>query len=323
MGMTPNEQMLAQATFQKADLELANLQVNGGYLQPAQAKEFFKLLIKKSVLLPMVTTVTMEAHTREVDTIRFSGQVLRGAAFRAPLPKDERAAPDTGKVTLNSQLLKGEIRLGEEVVEDNIEQGRFLTTVQDLMAEAVARDSETLLLNGDTVTLPADPLYTLLKVLDGIRKLATTNLVNAAGAKLERPLLKTMFKTMPDEYAYDKAKLRFLAPRNCVVDYVDSLAQRATVLGDRYVQENVPPTAFGIPVEEVPLLPETLGIGSNYADAFLLDPKNIQWGIWRKAKFASQHDIVAGEYITVVSMRVAVQYAHEPAVVKAHSVLAA
>lgn len=57
-GITDNRTILA-----KADLALADLIADGGYLQPAQAAKFMRILIKQSKLLGM-TSVVSSPRTR-------------------------------------------------------------------------------------------------------------------------------------------------------------------------------------------------------------------------------------------------------------------
>ena len=61
------------------------------------------------------------------------------------------------------------------MLEDSIERGELRQTIMEMMAEAISRDMEEVLINGDT--LSADPF---LAVMDGVLKQTTSNIVDAA-----------------------------------------------------------------------------------------------------------------------------------------------
>ena len=110
--------------------------------------------------------------------------------------------------------------------------------------------------------------------------------------------------------------MRFVTSFDSETDYRDSLADRATAVGDRFLLEGVPATYSGIPMVGVPVFPENLGGGNDETEMLLLDPKNVNVGFWRRIEWESDKDIVAGELIIVVSLRMDVKFAFEPAVVK-------
>ena len=295
----------------KADLALSDLLTDGGALQPAQAVRFLRVAIKEQALLPIASVPTMKAFKQQIDKIRFAGRVLRAGESAKALSEADRSKPDLSKVELDAQLFKAEVRLDNEVLEDSIERNQFGNTVMQELGKAVGRDMEEVVINGDTAS--ADPF---LAKLDGILKAATSNVVDASSAKLNKTLLKRAVKAMPDEFLKDRRQMRFITSNDAEADYADSLADRATNLGDAQIQQQAQVGYRGIPVVPVPLYPEDLGGGSDSTNVIFTDPKNITVGVWRKITMETDKDISAGEMIIVATLRFDVKYAVEDAVVK-------
>lgn len=296
----------------KADLALADLTTGGGLLQPAQANKFMRVLIREAKLMKAATVVPMRSPKQIIDKIRFGGRVLRRGKSATALTQAERAKPDLSNVELDASLFKAEVHLDNEVLEDSIEGGSLRQTIMTTLGEAIARDMEDILVNGDTASTDD-----FLSVFDGILKQATSNLVTVSPtASLTKVILRDMLKTMPNEFLRNKRLMSFFTSTDAQIDYAESLASRDTVLGDRFHMEDVPPAFSGVKVVDIPLFPEDLGAG-NETNALLLDPKNIQVGIWRRIKVETDKDISAGVLVIVATLRFDVKYAIEDAVVKA------
>lgn len=300
--------------IQKADLALSDLTTGGGILNPVQAEQFMRLLIKQSVLMRMATVVPMKAPKMNVPKIKFGSRVLRPGAEGTAVSAGNRVKPDLSYVDLDAKLFKAEVRLTDEQLEDNIEQGTFKETIIQLLSEAVARDMEDVVINGDTTS--GD---TTLAVLDGVLKKATTNVVDlgAGGVNISSTVFKTMLKTMPAEYLRDRTRLKYLASVDGEITYRDSLGARATAAGDKNLLENAPTLYAGVAVEPIPLFPENLGGTTDRTIALLLDPKNIYVGIWRQIRIEQWRDVSEGVTKICASLRFDVELADEPAVVKA------
>jgi HK97 family phage major capsid protein len=200
MSYTDNRTIL-----QKADLALADLTAGGGILKPAQAQKFMRLLIKDSPLMRLATVVPMQSPKQQISKIKFGSRVLRPGQEATALTPAERSAPDLSQVELDAKLFKAEVRLSDEVLEDSIERGELRQTIMEMMAEAISRDMEEVLINGDT--LSADPF---LAVMDGVLKQATSNIVDAAATPIAKDLLRDMLKTLPSEHLRDKKAMRFM-----------------------------------------------------------------------------------------------------------------
>ena len=310
MGYLSNRTIL-----EKADLALADLTAGGGILKPAQAQKFMRLLIKESVLMKMATVVPMASPKQQISKIKFGSRILRPGQEGTALGVADRTKPDLTQAELDAKLFKAEVRMSDEVLEDSIERGELRQTLMEMMADAIARDMEDVAINGDTAS--PDPF---LATLDGLLKQARSNVVDAAGTPLSKDLLRDLLKTLPSEYLRDKKALRFLTSVDADLGYRNTLADRATSAGDRFLEDDTPVLYSGVPVQPVPLWPESLGAGSDQTSVVLCNPKNVHVGIWRQIRLESDRDISEGTLKIVATLRFDVQYAEEPGVAKAINV---
>ena len=307
---TPNRTIMA-----KADMEVSDLIADGGYLASEQAEQFIVDMIKESVLLRLVTVQGLKSHTKLIDTVGIAGRVLRPGTSGHALAAADRVKPTTDQVTLTTNLMKAEIRLNDEVLEDNIENGNFKKTVMAMMAEHASLDMDDLLANGDTTS--ADPL---LALFNGMIASAVTHTVNAGVVPIAKSMLKDAIKSMPSQYNRLKKNQRFLTSEDAQIDYHDYLADRATGLGDTKVTDDSPDQYGNRAILGVPVFPDDLGIANNCTNILLLDPKNALWGMWRQIRVETDRDITTGEWIMVTSLRAGFQYREEDAVVKVTNV---
>lgn len=314
--MTQNANMTDnRVLLRKADLALSDLTTDGGLLQPAQAMKFMRILVLESKILGMGTVVPMRSQKQLIEKIRFGSRILRAGNEATALVSGDRAKPDLSKVELDAQLFKAEVRLDNEVLEDSIERGQLRQTIMELMGEAIARDMDEVVIQGDTAS--GDPF---LAKFDGMLKQATSNIVDAAGSTTNKNVMNDAIKTLPHEFLRDRKNLRFLTSINSEQDYRDSLAERATIGGDKWLTDNSPVMYSGVPVEAIPLFPEHLGAGSNFTNMIFTDPKNLNVGIWRNIKLETDKDVSAGVLIIVASLRFDFKYAEQLAAVKVTNV---
>ncbi len=309
--------MLSNETLlQKADAALADLSAGNGLLLPAQAQKFLRVLIDEAVLLKLSTVVGMKSPKQHIERMKFGSRILRAGEEARALPQADRAKPDLANVELDAQLFKAEVRLNNEVLEDSIERGELRQTIMQLMAERIATDMDEILVRGDT--LSGDPF---LAKFDGLLKQITSHTYDHLDTTTNRTLWKNMLKTMPSPFLRNKKMLRFLTSIDSEIDYRDALADRATPnVGDRFVEEDAPSMYSGVPVISVPLFPENIGTGSHCTSAVLIDPKNINVGIWRDIRVETDKLVSEGVLIIVATLRFDMKLAVEEASVKANNV---
>lgn len=300
----------------RADLALADLTANGGVLDPEHQNSFFRKIIDEPTVIKQVRHHQMSAPQMKIPKIGFGSRVLRVApgaggtggaqdsgANTRHLAAADRVKPDFGQVNLETTEYIAEIHIHDDLLEDNIERDAMADTIMTLLAERIALDLEELLIKGDTASGDA-----YLASADGILKLATSNVVNAASAPVSVNVFNDMKKAMPTRFRRNLNALRFLNSMNVESDYRVQVASRGTDLGDATLLGNAPLPVLGIPLQGVALMPEANGL--------LLDPKNVIWGLQRNVRIERDRDIRARSWIVVVTMRLAIAIEEVDAVVK-------
>ncbi len=308
-----------QEYIEKADMAVANL-TSGGLLQPDQAKEFIEIMVEESTLLTKARTFTMKAPSMELSQLGFTGRLLHAAVEGRALPLADRSTPELAKTTLTTKEVVGEVDIPYSVVEDNVINGSFVPYVMDAMGKAAARDVEDLAINGDTTS--TDPY---LAQFNGFLALATSRVINAGGVRLTKTPLKQAVQTMPSRFLRRGGAMSFFTSKNAVIDYGDSIINRQTPLGDDKLENGDATGALRYlkyPVEQVPIFPETQGVGTNMTSVLFGDPKNMAIGIQRDIRIETDRDISARVFKIVITMRFGVALVYEPAMVKITNVLA-
>jgi hypothetical protein len=293
---------------EKADIAVANLISDGGYLNPIQANTFIRMLIEQPTLVNEVRVVPMNAPTMEINKIGVTSRILRKAPQSGQaLPAAKRSKPETDKVTLSTKEVIAEVHIPYDVLEDNIERGSLEDTIMTLITERASLDLEELILLGNTGS--ADEY---LAMMNGIINQLTSHVVDfsATMPNVTKEIFKAGIKAMPNKYLRNQSAMRFFVSPDADIEYADSLANRETGLGDRNIERwpyglNV---AYGIPIKPVALMP-------NWA-AVLTYPKNIILCVQRQVMIETDRDIRARVLIVVLTMRIDIKFEEEDAGVK-------
>ena len=326
--------------LRKADIAIADLQSNGGELNPEQGAAFIRKLIKQPTLIRVCRVVEMVSPQRKINKIGFGSRILRAATQGVALTQNAangqptglggRAAPTTEQIQLNTKEQIAQVNIPYDVMEDNIERATTATnelpntgpaglrqTIIDLIAERAALDMEEL-------ALLANPAYTnandsddqaYLSQFEGWLNIASTggNVVNANNVSISKSIFKQGLKAMPSQYQRNKAALNHFVSVNNETEYRDTLADRGTSLGDQMTQGTSPTFAYGSPVLPVALMPETTGLYT--------DPLNLIFGIQRQVSMEFDKDITARVYIIVLTARIAFQIEEATAIVEYENIL--
>lgn len=323
MALDPVNEM-QKAIIRKGEMAVADLAPNG-VLPVQQFREFVVIaILKGGVMMKRIRVVEMTNPTYEVPKIRAQDQVLHGATSGIALTEDQRSKPTIlPKTVLTSKLLRGAVPIPDEVFEDNVEREALNAKIRDMTAEAVARDLENLLINGDTASS-----NDLLNQTDGVLKRTTTNLVPAGGAYLSKSILRDTCLAIPDEFREDEANMVFFTSHRAGIWYRDSISNRTGDLGDTTLTEGdraaSPRYAFynGSPIVPVPLIRNNAGLAQNETHIIYCNPKNILFGVQRDVRMEYQRDYANGTNIIHVTCRVDVQVEHEQKNVKTSGVKA-
>ena len=278
----------------------ASEQGNGGLLNPEQSARFLDYMFDATVIGKVARTVRMRADTTEIDRMSVGEKLMKLATEGDDTSAN--SAVTFSKISLTTKKLRLDWELSSESLEDNIEGADLEDHIARLMATQAGNDIEDVVLNGN-VSLTGDNLY---KAFDGVVKKAKTSgrVVDAAGANISRAVFNSALKALPRKYKQRRSDLRFLSGSNLIQDYLytasllgaDGSANpqdiASSVIRGQGVQPlggpagYVAPFAFGIPIVEVPLLPEAQtgdhsGASGSHGDVHLTFPNNVVIGIKR------------------------------------------
>ena len=166
------------------------------------------------------------------------------------------------------------------------------------MAERAALDLEELAILGDNSLDTADPYLDLQDgYLELVRNGGNTNDVD--GASLTKTVFKNSKKTMPDQYLRNLGQIVHYVSHDQETEYRDTVADRATGLGDSTLEGDRAIRVFGSPIVPNSTIPENEGLFSN--------PKNFIWGVQRQMMLEWDKDISARVIKFVLTARVALE----------------
>jgi hypothetical protein len=270
---------------------------NGGLLNAEQSARFLDYMFDATVIGKVARTVRMKADTTEIDRIGVGEKLMKLATEGDDTSAN--AAVTFSKISLTTKKLRLDWELSTESLEDNIEGADLEDHIARMLATQAGNDIEDVLLNGNTA-LSSDPLY---KAFNGVVKKAKTygHVVDAGGAAVSRAVFNSALKALPRKYKQRRTDLRFLAGSNLIQDflYANSIGTNQTIpqdIASSIIRGDVQPLsgpagyvapyAFGIPIVEVPLLPETQagdysGQTGSHGDIHLTFPNNVVVGIKR------------------------------------------
>jgi hypothetical protein len=270
---------------------------NGGLLNPEQSARFLDYMFDATVIGKVARTVRMKSDTTEIDRIGVGEKLMKLATEGDNTGVN--SAVTFSKISLTTKKLRLDWELSTESLEDNIEGPDLEDHIARMMATQAGNDIEDVILNGDTA-LSSDALY---KSFDGVVKKAKANghVVDAAGAGITRAVFNSALKALPRKYKQRRTDLRFLSGSNLIQDYLYSTAQNIQNVNPQDIASSiirgevapvsgpagyVAPYAFGIPIVEVPLLPETQtgdysAASGDHGDVHLTFPNNVVIGVKR------------------------------------------
>ena len=303
-----NDPSRTHRMLRKADLAIQELIDGGGYMLPGQQQQFLQVLIDQPTLLNHARILSMRKPSQLIEKIRLGQRILHPSQSGVALTEQQRARPDVGAVEIRPVPFKAEMRLSEEVLEDNIEGPNFKGTLLSMMAERVALDMEEMILRGNR----RHDHDAFLSQFDGLLAQANAHVLDHSfddNPRTTNGLFYKMLKTLPSEFKRERSQLVAYVSTNSELDYRESLTQRAGLLGDQHLQHDVSASAAGIAVRGLPTMPD--------GQALLVNPDNIVVGIQRDMKVEVDKDITSGQYMLVLSVRFHACYAVRESVVRA------
>jgi hypothetical protein len=225
--MLTNEELLRKATLTTSDFgdSTAPLSVQN-------VAQFIELLSAGQSFLPDVRTVTSSAAKWVEGIVDFNGRITYPGTQGTRLPDEHRAKPTLGNVEISTVLLRAEVPISDETLEDNVAQDGFANSLENLIADQFGFDVEELLLNGDTGS--TDPY---LAQLDGWLQQAQGSgghVVDASGDDQDyQEIFKKLLASIPNRHKRNLVTDgRFYVPIQLEEIYRDILSTRGTAYGD-------------------------------------------------------------------------------------------
>ncbi|MGH0635198.1 MULTISPECIES: phage major capsid protein [Bacillus cereus group] len=295
--------------IEKADVTLATL-ASGGLMNPEQADTFLRMVQSAPTILKDSRFVQMASDTRKIEKIGFGSRILRPGVEGTPLKDSDRSAPTTSTVTLNAKEVIAEVHITYDTLENNIEGNNLQNTIMQMIAERAALDIEELIINGDKSS--AD---TYLTLLDGLRKQATSHVIDHAAGAFSKDVFKKAYKAVPAKYLRNPKDWKFYTSHGLEVEWKDQVAARQTNLGDFSLQGGLS-SAYGVPVDGIAMLQPYTNETNTVSDILLTHPKNIVVGMSRNIRIEVDKDIRARKFIIVLTAKVDAKFEEEDAVAK-------
>lgn len=292
----------------KADIAVANLVSDGGYLDAEQSNTFIQLVHDAPTILKQFRTVRMGSPQMKINKIGFYDRILKNApSSGTALAAKDRAMATTSQISLSTNEVIAEVHLPYDLLEDNIEKGSLDGTIMSMIAQRSAVDMEERVILSDTTDATLAPELTLF---DGIIKQITaadpTNRFSAGNvvdwsaetsSALATTCYKNAIKAMPTKYFRQPVDWRFWTSFNNEIDTRDLVAARTTAAGDKYLLQEAPISMYGVRLEPNAWVPDT--------KIMLCHPMNMIFGIQRQIMIETDKDIRAREIIIVLTMRIA------------------
>lgn len=299
--MATQEEILAKAN------EVTTSDVSegsGGLLNAEQANRFIDFVVDRSVLMQNSRVVRMRTPTLDIDKVSVGTRLMAKATEATN--DGSNAALTFSKVSLTSVKLRLDWEISTEALEDNIEGAGLEDHIAQMMARQTATDLDDLLINGNTSSNNG-----LLKALNGFVKLALTSgvTVDEGGNNVSRATYDRVLRNMPNKYLQRRNELKFFTGPGVVQDSIFSLQNPnsataatagapapASVVGEQAFLSGAMGarggagatglSPFGIPLVEIPLMPETAsgdysGASGNHGYVELTFPNNKVVGMHR------------------------------------------
>ena len=321
----PNTQDMVEraagSIFMTTDL-IGSGGAGGGLLNREQADRFIRMIVDQPTILNEIRTVTMSGPSMRLNKIVMSDTLLhKPGGSITPLASSDYAAPTTSYVDLDTQELVAEVRIPYDVLEDNIEGGRFEQTVMELVTQKVSYELEELLLTGDKthhIKHDAEPVSDthwsatdMRLAQDGILKLADAyTCAYATAPSIDENVFAYSISTLPTRYQRLKSAMKIYTSHRLEFDYAKYLGQRLTGLGDIRLSAtyNDALQVFGTTIRPCSLMPD--------GTTLFCDPKNLIMGIQRRIMVETDKDISARVIIIVLTLRIALQIEDKNGVVQ-------
>jgi HK97 family phage major capsid protein len=285
-------------------------------LSVEQVTQFIELMSAQQVMLSDVRTVTSNAAKWQESILNFADRIARPGVEATRLASGDRVKPSTGVVEISTVLLRGEVPVSDEVLEDNVAGQGLVQSLERTISDRFGFDIEDLFVNGDT----SNGGDSYLAQIDGWLKQAQTSGNSVDGSTYGQDyqeIFRVLLNDMPLRFLRNlETDGRFYIPKRTEQKYRDILSSRGTPLGDIMLTGKNDLTYQGIKIVGVP----SFGVTANKSSILLTNKNNLYAGFHRAMKFETWRDPREGATSFIVTARVDAEVAVPEATVIAHDV---
>jgi HK97 family phage major capsid protein len=284
-----------------------------------QVSQFIELMSASQVMLADVKTVTSGSAKWQESILDMGARIARPGVEATRLSSGDRTKPVTGIVEISTVLLRAEIPVSDEVLEDNVAGANIVNSIQRLIADRMGYDIEDLFVNGD-VSGGAD---SYMRLSDGWL-ITAKNLGHAVDGTTYgqdyQEIFRVLLNSLPDRFKRQlETDFRFYLPQRTTEKYRDILASRGTPLGDLMLTGKNELRYQGIQIVGVPSFAIAAG-SPDKSSVLLANHNNLYAGYHRHMKFETYRDPREGVTSFVVTARVDAEIAVPSATCIAYNV---
>lgn len=258
-------------------------------LNRKQADRFIDLVVNESVLLQKVRVIRTDRNKGEINKLDLGTIVTEGASTTS---RATTRVPTEQVVTFDCEKYRSAFDLKTDFMEDNLEKSGVRDTLLSMFSKRIAIDTELAGIQGDdslSVGDAASDENNLFGVNDGWQKILEDNVpsgqqIDAAGAAPSKDLYYAMKRAIPSRYRAAKPNYVWVMPSGPADKWTLDWSDRETGGGDVALSRGTVPGPWGIPMLEVPLMPEDLSYGSAGTDGssiWLTPLKNLLYVVQR------------------------------------------
>lgn len=260
----PLEEMIQKSAIDESSLP-------NSVLNRRQANRFIDLVINYSTLIKRVRTVRVNHAKGEINKLDLGNIVTEGAtATTSPTTR----IPSESIVTYDMEKYRSAFDLKTDFMEDNIEGTSIRDTLLNMFTKRIAVDTEMAAIEGDDSLTTGDNQTdenNLLGVNDGWRVILQAQVpggqqIDAAGTAASKQLYYDMKRAIPSRYRAAKPNYVWICSSGIFDKWMLDWSDRVTGGGDSALAKGVVPGPWGIPMLEVPLMPEDLSFGTAGTD---------------------------------------------------------
>lgn len=240
-------------------------------LNREQSNRFIDLVVDESVLLKKARVVRTNRNKGEINKLDLGTIVTEGAHTTS---RASTRTPSESVVTYDCEKYRSAFDLKTDFMEDNLERAGIRDTLLSMFSKRIAIDTELAAIEGDDSLNTGDAQTAennLLGVNDGWTNILTGNVpgaqqIDAAGTAPSKVLYYQMKRAIPSRYRAAKPAYAWIVPSGPFDKWKLDWSDRETAGGDTALSSGLVPGPWGIPMFEVPLMPEDLSWGTSGTD---------------------------------------------------------